>query len=171
MIVWIDGPYGVGKSTLAREMRELLPKCHIFAAEEVGNAVRDNLPPELFAGYIFEGYPLWFDFCAALLLEIADRFDGDVLAPMTLTRPDSFEKIAQKLKAAGHDVRHVLLESDYDTVRSRILARGGEEGCWCMENIPLCLDAQREFQNVLRIPSFEKTPRELAEEVLAALEM
>ena len=70
MIVWIDGPYGVGKSTLAEKLQELEPHSFLFDAEEVGNAVRENTPRELFCGYIFENYPLWFDFCVELLKDI-----------------------------------------------------------------------------------------------------
>ena len=29
----------------------------------------------------------------------------------------------------------MVLEASYDSVHDRILARGEEEGCWCMENI------------------------------------
>lgn len=56
MILWIDGPYGAGKSTLAEELLKLNKNSFIFNAEEVGNAVRDNMPKALFNGYIFENY-------------------------------------------------------------------------------------------------------------------
>ena len=39
MIYWINGPYGVGKSTVAEALQKMLPKAHIFDAEEVGNAI------------------------------------------------------------------------------------------------------------------------------------
>lgn len=35
MIYWINGAYGVGKSTVAEQLRAKLPKAHIFDAEEV----------------------------------------------------------------------------------------------------------------------------------------
>ena len=46
MVYWINGPYGVGKSTVAEVLQKKLPKAHIFDAEEVGNAIRDNFPEE-----------------------------------------------------------------------------------------------------------------------------
>ena len=42
MIIWISGPYGVGKSTLAEAMATKMNNTLIFDAEEVGNAVREN---------------------------------------------------------------------------------------------------------------------------------
>lgn len=165
MILWIDGPYGVGKSTLAERLHEQQPNSFLFDAEAVGNAVRDNLPTELFNGYIFEGYPLWFETCAALLGDIAARYQGTVYVPMTLTEPDSFEKIARPLREQGVCIEHILLESDYGTVRERILARGEEEDCWCMQNIGLCLERQRGFEDVIRVASVGKSVDELAAEV------
>ena len=58
MIIWISGPYGVGKSTLAQFMAERMPDTLVFDAEEVGNAVRGNYP-DCPKGFIFEDYPLW----------------------------------------------------------------------------------------------------------------
>ena len=38
MIIWLSGPYGVGKSTLAEAMAAKMKNALIFDAEEVGNA-------------------------------------------------------------------------------------------------------------------------------------
>lgn len=43
MIVWINGAYGAGKSTVAEEIANRFPGTLIFDAGAVGNAVRDNL--------------------------------------------------------------------------------------------------------------------------------
>lgn len=169
MIIWINGAYGVGKSALAKELIETGPKGFLFDAEEVGNAVRDNMPKELFNGYLFENYPLWFDMCAALLKDISKRYDGLIYVPMTLALPDSFEKIAQPLRANGIEVRHILLESTFEIIHDRILARGEEEDCWCMQHIDFCLERQKTFENTVRIQSMGETVGELAVSVRNAL--
>ena len=51
---------------------------------------------------------------------------------MTLLRKESYG-IIEKLNRDGIDTRLVVLEASYQTVHDRILARGEEEGCWCME--------------------------------------
>lgn len=169
MVIWIDGPYGVGKSTLAERLRELAPHSFVFDAEQVGNSVRENTPKELFNGYIFEGYPLWFELCAALLSDLSRRYDGTIYVPMTLTERDSFEKIAAPLRQSGIAAAHIVLTSTYEVVHDRILQRGEEEDCWCMENIGLCLERQRDFDGVVRLLSVGKTVDELARELLEAV--
>ena len=164
MILWINGPYGVGKSTLAEALQRQNPGSFIFDAETVGNAVRDNLPESLFRGYIYENYPLWFQTCAALLAEIAEGFPGDVYVPMTLVEPDSFERMAEPLLRRGIQVVHVLLTADPETIRARILARGETEDCWCMRHISMCLEKQALMEHVIRISTPGRTPEELAAE-------
>ena len=169
MIIWINGSYGVGKSSLAEKLHERNTHSFIFDAEEVGNAVRDNLPRELFNGYIFENYPLWFNMCAELLAEIASRYEGDIYVPMTLVFAGSFEKIAHPLKEREVCVKHILLESSRQIIHDRILARGEAEDCWCIRHIDLCLKQQKDFENVIRIESYGKSVSELAAEVENAI--
>lgn len=135
MIIWISGPYGVGKSTLAEAMAAKMKNVLIFDAEEVGNAVRENYPDCPY-GYIFEDYPLWGEFCYMLLKDVHEKFHKDILVPMTLLRKSSYS-IIERLLRDGIDTRLVVLEASYQIVHDRILARGEEEGCWCMENIEM----------------------------------
>ena len=129
MIIWIDGAYGVGKSTLAEKLHELLPNSFIFDAENVGNAVRDNMPQSVYYSETFEGYPLWYHVCNELLTELNHRFDGAVLVPMTLMRRESFARFAVPLRGRGIEIVHVLLESSKEVIHNRILARGESEDC------------------------------------------
>ena len=165
MIYWINGAYGVGKSTLAEFLNAKNPKSFIFDAEAVGNAVRDNLPRELFKGYIFEEYDMWFTLIVKLLVEITSKYDGDIYIPMTLVYPDSFSKIKIPLENKKISIKHILLVSDYPTIHKRILNRGEEEDCWCIQNIDLCLENQKEFTDVIRIESINKEVYEIALEL------
>ncbi len=170
MIYWINGPYGVGKSTLAKYLHSQNPNSFIFDAEVVGNAVRDNLPQELFKGYIFEEYDMWFKTIIEMLLEITSKYDGDIYVPMTLVYPESFSKIKISLEDKGIKIKHILLVSDYPTIRSRILNRGEDENCWCIQNIDLCLNNQKEFVDVIKIESINKTVDDIVLELNNILE-
>lgn len=160
MIMWISGPYGVGKSTLAEAMAAKMKNAMIFDAEEVGNAVRENYPDYPY-GYIFEDYPLWGAFCYLLLKDIHQRFNKDILVPMTLVRKESYQ-IIEKLNRDGIDTKLVVLEASWQTIHDRILARGEDEGCWCMENIELARVGSGALPGI-HIPTDEKTVEALCE--------
>lgn len=159
MIIWISGPYGVGKSTLAEAMADKMEKALIFDAEEVGNAVRENYPDCPY-GYIFEDYPLWSEFCYMLLKDIHEKFQKDILVPMTLLREKSYS-IIEKLNRDGIKTHLVVLEASYQTVHDRILARGEEESCWCMENIALAREGSATLPGI-HLQTDNRTVAELA---------
>ena len=106
MIIWLSGPYGVGKSALADAMASRMENALIFDAEEVGNTVRGSYPDCPY-GYIFEDYPLWGEFCFRLLKDVHERFRKDILVPMTLVRKDSYRIIRRlRRKSNGSEGNH-----------------------------------------------------------------
>ena len=149
MIIWISGPYGVGKSTLAEALAPKMGGAIIFDAEEVGNAVRENYPGEPF-GVVFEDYPMWGKFCAALLKDIHKMYGKNILVPMTLVRKKS-QEIIDNLNSGGIDTR-----------------LGEDEDCWCMENIEMSREGSSSLDGI-KISADEKTPEEIADEVLYRL--
>lgn len=167
MIYWINGAYGVGKSTVAETLQKKLAKAHIFDAEEVGNAVRDNYPKECKDSIIFEGYPLWREMNYQLLKDIDRRYDGDIIVPMTLVMEESYTDIIKRLREDNIKVCYIFLDGDWQTIHDRILKRGEEEGCWCMENIGMCLEAQQNDSRAVHIYTVGKSPEEIVEEILA----
>ncbi|MFB4192719.1 hypothetical protein ACE15J_28305, partial [Klebsiella pneumoniae] len=42
MIIWINGPFGAGKTTLAERLRDRRPKSLIFDPEEIGFVVKET---------------------------------------------------------------------------------------------------------------------------------
>ena len=169
MVIWISGAYGVGKSTVAEILSERLDNAMVFDAEEVGNAVRGNYPGEPY-GVIFEDYPLWADFCVRLIEDIHGRFSGNILVPMTLLRKDSYAKIIDRLADDGVDTRFVVLEASYSGIRSRILARGEDEDCWCMQNIGVAREGAHSIEFGIHIDTDNRTAAEIAELILTHIQ-
>lgn len=166
MIYWINGAYGVGKSTVAEQLKMRLAKAHIFDAEEVGNAVRDNYPKECRHSIVFEGYPLWRELNYRLLKDINSKYDGDIIVPMTLILDVSYTEIIRRLIEDGIHVGYVILDGDRQTVHDRILKRGEDEDCWCMKNIQTCIDVQRGDKRAVHINTVGRTPEAIADEII-----
>ena len=168
MILWLNGPYGVGKSTLAEALRAMRPDSMIFDAEQVGNAIRDNLPERCFHE-TFEEYEMWLDVCVGLLMEASCACSGPVLVPMTLKLPQSLRMFV-RLKDAGVEVRHILLTADEDEILRRIMARGEEENSWCARHIRSCMEAQQTMSCDLRLECC-RSPQSLAMTVIDAFHL
>lgn len=170
MVIWISGAYGVGKSTLARELENRMENAVIFDAEAVGNAVRDNYPDKPY-GLIFEDYPLWCDFCYRLIKDICRTCGKDILVPMALVRQSSCDNILERLRGDGVVVKFIILEADAQTLRDRILARGEEEDCWCIRNIGMARACTKAMAGGFHITTDNMPVPRLADAVLEYLSM
>ncbi len=165
MIIWISGAYGVGKSTLAEKLLSRIDNSMIFDAEEVGNAVRENYPGEPY-GVVYEDYPLWCDFNYMLLKDIHSNFSKNILVPMTLIRKNSYSRIIERLINDGIDIKFIILEAGYKNIHDRILARGEDEDCWCIENIEMSQTGSKSLPNGFHINTDEKSVDEIADIIL-----
>ncbi|MEV5905131.1 NUDIX domain-containing protein [Streptomyces sp. NPDC052127] len=123
-VVWINGAFGAGKTTTARELIDLIPNSTLFDPEVIGGALPYLLPPKRLAEVgDFQNLPIWrrlvIDTAAALLAELG----GTLVVPMTLLRQEYRDEIFGGLAARRIPVRHVLLAPGETILRERIAAR------------------------------------------------
>ncbi|WP_327181595.1 NUDIX hydrolase [Streptomyces sp. NBC_01334] len=123
-VVWINGAFGAGKTTTARELIDLIPNSTLFDPEVIGGALPHLLPPKRLAEVgDFQDLPIWrrlvIDTAAALLAELG----GTLVVPMTLLRQEYRDEIFGGLAARRIPVRHVLLAPGETILRERIAAR------------------------------------------------
>ncbi|MHC3467911.1 NUDIX hydrolase [Streptomyces sp. 7R007] len=124
MIVWINGAFGAGKTTTARELIDLIPNSTLFDPEVIGAALTHLLPPKRLAEVAdVQDLPIWrrlvIDTAAAMLAELG----GTLVVPMTLLRQEYRDEIFGGLAARRITVRHVLLAPAETILRERIAGR------------------------------------------------
>ncbi|MFF4957106.1 NUDIX hydrolase [Streptomyces sp. NPDC001222] len=124
IVVWINGAFGAGKSTTAREVIELIPNSTLFDPEVIGGALTHLLPPKRLAEVgDFQDLPIWrrlvIDTAAAMLAELG----GVLVVPMTLLRQEYRDEIFGGLAARRISVCHVLLAPAETILRERIAGR------------------------------------------------
>ncbi|MFD5660728.1 AAA family ATPase [Streptomyces hirsutus] len=124
MLLWINGPFGGGKTQTAHEIRRRLPGSVICDPEHVGFGLHRMLPPELRGD--FQDLASWRQGVVEVLDLALTRHDGVVIAPMTVTDPDCFAETVGRLRELGHDVRHFTLLAERGTVLRRLRERGFE---------------------------------------------
>ncbi|MGP3684075.1 NUDIX domain-containing protein [Streptomyces sp. IBSNAI002] len=124
MIVWINGTFGAGKTSTARELTGILPDSTLFDPELIGDALRLLLPRKRLAEVSdYQDLPSWrrlvADTAAAVLAEVG----GVLVVPMTLLRQEYRDEIFGALAARRIPVRHVLLAPAETILRTRIATR------------------------------------------------
>jgi hypothetical protein len=122
MLVWINGPFGGGKTQTAYELNRRLAGSVVCDPEQVGFGLHRMTPPGLRAD--FQHFAAWREGVYEVLDLVLAKHAGAVIAPMTLTDPAYFDQIVGRLRRAGHEVCHVALMADRDTVLRRLRERG-----------------------------------------------
>jgi hypothetical protein len=122
MLLWINGPFGGGKTQTAHEIRRRLPGSVICDPEHPGFGLHRMLPAELRGD--FQDLAAWRQGVVEVLDLALTQRDGVVIAPMTVTDPGHFAQTVGRLRELGHDVRHFTLLARRETVLKRLRERG-----------------------------------------------
>ena len=117
MIVWLNGTFGVGKTTTSRVLVDD-DRWRAFDPEGVGSLLAKNLSDHAVSD--FQPYPSW----RLLVPMVADeliRFPGThLVAAQSVLVEDYWHELASGLADLGHEVCHVVLDADPDTLHARI---------------------------------------------------
>ncbi|ONI86710.1 hypothetical protein ALI22I_24120 [Saccharothrix sp. ALI-22-I] len=122
MLLWINGPFGGGKTQTAHEIRRRLPGSFLSDPEHVGFALRRMTPPALRTD--FQDLAAWRQSVFDVLDGALTGYDGVIVVPMTVVEPAYFREIVGRLRDRGHDVRHFALMARRETVVRRLRERG-----------------------------------------------
>lgn len=141
-LVWINGPFGGGKTQTAYELRRRLPGSVVCDPEHVGFGLHRTLPPALRGD--FQDLPAWRRGVHDMLALALSGHPGTVIAPMTLVDPGYFAEIVGRLREDGRTVHHFALLAERETVlhrlRERGLGRGLKRESFAVAKLDHCLE-------------------------------
>jgi 8-oxo-dGTP pyrophosphatase MutT (NUDIX family) len=173
VIIWVNGAFGAGKTSAAREMLDLVPESTLYDPGVLGGCLRQLLPEKRLQEVTdYQELPIWrrlvIETAAALLAEVG----GVLMVPMTLLRQEHRDEVFGGLASRGIDVRHLLLDPGETILRSRIAAWtqypdhspvGDAARRWALERIPDYLDALPWLARDAHVlDTADLTPRETA---------
>ncbi|PRY46162.1 AAA domain-containing protein [Umezawaea tangerina] len=167
VIIWLNGGFGAGKTTLAAELHRRLPDAVVYDPEDVGILLWKWLPPN----DDFQDLPSWRELVVATALALRRHHADTLVVPMSLVRDAYRTEILGGLADAGEDVLHVFLDADTDVLVRRLNARApvpGQANDWALKRMDAAA-ASRQPAGTLVLRSDLLGPAELADEVLAAL--
>jgi hypothetical protein len=121
MLVWINGPFGGGKTQTAHEIQRRLAGSVVCDPEHLGVGLRRMTPPPLRGNY--QDIPAWRQGTRQVLDLLLGQHHGDVIVPMTVIEPAYLDEILGPLRANGHQVRHYSLLAAPATVLRRLRGR------------------------------------------------
>lgn len=174
VIIWLNGGFGAGKTTLAEELHRRLPDAVVYDPEQVGAMLWKFMPPN----DDFQDLPSWRELVVATALSLRRHHADTLIVPMSLIREAYQAEILGGLAEAGEEVLHVFLEADLDVLRERLRARapipdnpvtGQSAREWALIRLNAAVAAAaHQPGGTLMLRSDRLPPAELANKVLAA---
>ncbi|NUT53860.1 MAG: AAA family ATPase [Saccharothrix sp.] len=180
MLLWINGPFGGGKTQTAHELRRRLPGCFVSDPEHVGFGLHRMTPRALRGD--FQDYAAWRLGVVEALDRALNGHDGVIVVPMTVVEPAYFAEIVGGLRERGHDVRHFALLARRETVVRRLSERGfghaarfllGKEASlrresWALRVLDRCLERLRGPEFAEHVWTDDLTVPQVADRVAAS---
>jgi hypothetical protein len=118
VIIWLNGTFGVGKTSTAQRLAAMVPDSRVFDPEAVGQMLRGVLVDRPVGD--FQDWPAWRPLVAASLIEITRMTGQHVVVPQTVLKREYFDQIFGQLRAADVDTFHVVLDAADAVLRNRI---------------------------------------------------
>lgn len=172
MIVWINGAYGSGKTTLVTEITRRRSDAVVFDPEHLGHVLRESVPvpPDN-----FQDLPTWREIVVTSLLSLQRHHASLLLVPMTLIDPAYRREVLGALRAADVELLEVFLDVPADELRRRIEqrvlfdepVRDADAREFCLSKLEEGVAAAgRVDRDTLVLKAGTLSPEELAETVL-----
>jgi AAA domain len=148
-IVWINGAFGSGKTSLARELVDRMPDTMLYDPELVGFMLRAIVPAADSGD--FQDLPIWRELAADVATALRRNYDRRLVVPMTLVRPEYRQEVFGRLKRSGESVMHLFLDVSEPEVARRIETqvmypddptRDAEIRSWRLRQLPSCTRAR-----------------------------
>lgn len=141
MIIWINGSFGVGKTTVANKLKDKINESIIYDPEEIGTFLFNTQQEKKDD---FQDYELWRSLNYEKLKDLSTRYDR-IIVPMTITNMQYYDEIVGKLERDGIAVKHFVLIASKDTLIKRLDARGNSTE-WAYNQVDRCVSSFNEIQ-------------------------
>lgn len=177
MIIWVNGTFGAGKTTLAQELHRRLPDAVLFDPEYIGYVLQQTLPDYQ---RDFQHLPSWRELVVATAISLRRHAADTLIVPMTLINAAYQKEIFSGLAESHEKVLHVFLDLEEGVLRQRINERVVNPGhperdsrvrAFCLSHVDAGTAAARsQPEGTLLLRSDQLTPQELADKVLSRAE-
>ncbi|MFT4166938.1 MAG: AAA family ATPase [Microlunatus sp.] len=119
MIIWINGPFGAGKTTVTAQLLQTRPDFVMFDTEHVGFLLGPPLQ-ERKPVADFQDWVSWRRLVVATLAELHDELNTDIVVPQTVVVEQYWSEIASGLAERGIGLRAFTLDVTAEEHERRI---------------------------------------------------
>lgn len=165
MIIWLNGPFGVGKTTLANLLHQKIQNSILYDPEQLGDFFQEILPKDVCPDD-FQDYPIWRKTTHQIIRDLATKTGKVIIVPMTICKREYYQEIIQRLIEDKIPLEHYILLADKTTILERLDNRFDEDNIWAKRHLDACLEAFESQIPGQKLNTDDLRPEEVAMEIL-----
>ncbi len=135
MIIWINGSFGVGKTSTAKLLKSKLDKSIIYDSEEIGGLLSSLFNYEKDD---FQDYELWRTLNSDILKYMCSIYEI-IIVPMTITNNHYYKEIVNQLEISGIKINHFILCASKENIIGRLDSRENSTE-WAYSQVDKCIN-------------------------------
>jgi predicted kinase len=167
MVIFINGSFGMGKTTVSRLLASELPGSAVFDPEPMGVVLSRlaMLWPLQRRTDDFQDLAVW-RLIGARAIRLAHRFRSTVIVPMAFSNLRYLEEFLSHLRRHGVPVSHFCLTAPHSVVLDRLAARQPRGPTrWQLRRSAECCDAHRAPEFAEHISTVGRSANDVAKEI------
>jgi hypothetical protein len=167
VILFLNGAFGIGKTTVARLLRRRIPHSAIYDPELAGLALQRLARLGGRDIRDFQDMRLWRSL-TALGLRLTRLVRPNVIVPMAISDERVLGEFLGAAAALDSDVRHYCLVAPEDVVHARLDARGATRhgNAWEYRRAAECCVAHGSPAFAVQVDAAQRTPHQLADAIV-----
>jgi hypothetical protein len=164
MILLLNGPFGIGKTTVAGLLARQLPSAFVFDPEMIGFVLRRILSP-VHPVSDYQNLRPWRR--ATIWGAWVMRRRKHLIVPIALWRRQYFAEITAGLRGVDPDLHCVRLTASEETLRQRIVASDDTGArAWRLGHLSSGLQAMMNPAFGVEVSTENRTPAQVADAIL-----
>jgi hypothetical protein len=172
MIIFINGAFGVGKTTVAELLVQRIANSLLYDPELVGMGLRYIVQP-IVTFDDFQDLPPWRPLVVETARQLLKTYGRTLIVPMTLWNKAYFLEIMDGLRTFEPQLFHFCLTATEVTLRKRLQERPSspEAYAWGCERVERCVTAFQDDMFAVQLITDDRTPEELVAQILSQVSM
>ncbi len=171
MIIFLNGPFGVGKTTTAQLLVERLPHAMIYDPEVMGGYLH-YLLKTVDPVADFQDYGLWRRLTVEVARLLRHTYDRTLVVPMTITRQDYYADIMHGFRQLDPDLACFRLLASVEVLKHRIEGSDEQQAAvrgWRFDHMAAGLAALSDPIFGVEVQTDTCTPADVVDTILGLL--